>query len=68
MAYRAIGNAESDRDGVHRQDTLPVRCKRVHVTFPDAAGRHQTELTLAGSGAEVLKRASKHPEFSTKGS
>ena len=33
------------------------------ATFLDAAGRRRTELALAGSVAEVLKKASKHAEL-----
>jgi hypothetical protein len=67
-SYRTIGDAESDRDGVHRQDTFAVRCKRVHVTFLEAGGWGRTELSPAGGVAEVLKKASKHAECLDEGS
>src|SRR6202030_817644 len=58
-SYGAIGDAKSDRDGVHRQDTFAVRCKRVHVTFLEA-GRQAWHRALAG-------RASRNsPEESVK--
>jgi hypothetical protein len=46
-SYRPIGDAKSDCDGVHRQDTFAVRCKRVHVTFLEA-GRQAWHRAIAG--------------------